>query len=87
VAVREPLDSYLIRLVSPHVIVAGQAISTNNNHVAQRSKNNPVVMVGSIFKASKIGMQLRLVYGEVVDQGVPDHFVQSLSGSTTQLRG
>jgi hypothetical protein len=27
---------------------------------------------------AKIGMQLRLMYGEVVDQGVPERFVEML---------
>jgi hypothetical protein len=44
---------------------------------AQRSERRPVVNLGSDIKA-KIGMQLRLMYGEVVDQGVPDRFVQML---------
>jgi len=44
----------------------------------QRSeKKNPVVKLGPDIKA-KIGMQLRLMYGEVVDQGVPDRFVDML---------
>jgi hypothetical protein len=44
---------------------------------AQRSEKNPVVKLGHDVKA-KIGMQLRLMYGEVVDQGVPDRFVEML---------
>jgi Anti-sigma factor NepR len=44
---------------------------------AQKSESNPVVKLGSGIKA-KIGMQLRLLYGEVVDQGVPDRFAQTL---------
>jgi len=44
---------------------------------AQRPERNPVVKLGLDIKA-KIGMQLRLMYGEVVDQGVPDRFVQML---------
>jgi hypothetical protein len=43
----------------------------------QRSEKNPVVKLGPDIKA-KIGMQLRLMYGEVVDQGVPDRFVDML---------
>ena len=43
----------------------------------QRSEKNPVVKLGPDIKA-KIGMQLRLMYGEVVDQGVPDRFVEML---------
>jgi hypothetical protein len=42
-----------------------------------RSEKNPVVKLGPDIKA-KIGMQLRLMYGEVVDQGVPDRFVEML---------
>jgi Anti-sigma factor NepR len=42
---------------------------------AQRSEKNPVVKLGPDIKA-KIGMQLRLVYGEIVDQGVPERFVE-----------
>jgi Anti-sigma factor NepR len=45
---------------------------------AQRSEKSPVVKIGPDIKA-KIGVQLRLMYGEVVDQGVPDRFVQILS--------
>jgi len=37
----------------------------------------PAVKLGPDIKA-KIGMQLRLMYGEVVDQGVPDRFVEML---------
>ncbi len=44
---------------------------------AQRSERRPVVNLGPDIKA-KIGMQLRLMFGEVVDQGVPDRFVQML---------
>ena len=36
-----------------------------------------MVNLGPDIKA-KIGMQLRLMYGEVVDRGVPDRFVQML---------
>jgi hypothetical protein len=42
---------------------------------AQKPEKNPVVKLGPDIKA-KIGMQLRLMYGEIVDQGVPDRFVQ-----------
>ena len=38
---------------------------------------NPVVKLGPDIKA-KIGQQLRLMYGEVVDQGVPERFVEML---------
>ncbi len=44
---------------------------------AQKSERRPVVNLGPDIKA-KIGMQLRLMYGEVVDRGVPDRFVQML---------
>jgi len=44
---------------------------------AQKSERNPVVKLGADIKA-KIGMQLRSIYGEVVDQGVPERFVQLL---------
>jgi len=47
------------------------------NMYAQRSEKNPVVKLGPDIHV-KIGMQLRLMYGEVVDQGVPDRFVQML---------
>jgi len=43
----------------------------------QRSEKNPVVKLGPDIKA-KIGMQLRQIYGEIVDQGVPDRFVELL---------
>jgi hypothetical protein len=36
-----------------------------------------VVKLGPDIKA-KIGQQLRLMYSEVVDQGVPDRFVEML---------
>jgi hypothetical protein len=44
---------------------------------AQRSEQTLVVKLGPDIHA-KIGMQLRLMYDEVVDQGVPDRFVQML---------
>ena len=44
---------------------------------AQRSEKSPVVKLGPDIKA-KIGMQLRLMYGEIVDQGVPERFVEML---------
>jgi hypothetical protein len=43
---------------------------------AQKPEKN-AVKLGPDIKA-KIGMQLRLMYGEVVDHGVPDRFVQML---------
>ena len=46
---------------------------------AQKSEKNPVVKLGPDIKA-KIGMQLRLMYGEVVNQGVPERFVEILRG-------
>jgi len=42
---------------------------------AQKSEKNPVVKLGPDIKA-KIGMQLRQMYGEIVDQGVPERFVE-----------
>jgi len=45
----------------------------------QGSEPNPVTRLGSDIKA-KIGQQLRLMYGEVVNQGVPDRFVEILRG-------
>ena len=45
---------------------------------AQRSEKNPVVRLPPDIKA-KIGIQLRQIYGEVVDQGVPDRFVELLN--------
>jgi hypothetical protein len=44
----------------------------------QRSEKNHVVKLGPDIHA-KIGMRLRLMYGEVVGQGVPDRFVQILN--------
>jgi len=41
------------------------------------SETNPVVRLHPDIKA-KIGQQLRLMYGEVVDQGVPERFVEML---------
>ena len=45
----------------------------------QGSKLKPVAKLGPDIKA-KIGQQLRLMYGEVVNQGVPDRFVEILRG-------
>jgi hypothetical protein len=45
----------------------------------QGSKLTPVAKLGPDVKA-KIGQQLRLMYGEVVDQGVPERFVEILRG-------
>jgi hypothetical protein len=42
----------------------------------QRPEKN-MDKLGPDIKA-KIGMQLRLMYGEIVDHGVPDGFVQIL---------
>ena len=39
----------------------------------------PVAKLGPEIKA-KIGQQLRLMYSEVVNQGVPDRFVEILRG-------
>jgi hypothetical protein len=44
---------------------------------ARRSEKTPVVRLGPDIHAI-IGMQLRLMYGEVVDHGVPDRFTQML---------
>jgi hypothetical protein len=44
---------------------------------AQKSEKTPVGKLGPDIRA-KIGMQLHLMYGEVVDQGVPDRFVRML---------
>jgi hypothetical protein len=42
---------------------------------AQKTEKNPVIKLGPDIKA-KIGMQLRQIYGEIVDQGVPERFVE-----------
>ena len=39
----------------------------------------PVAKLGPDIKA-KIGQQLRIMYGEIVSQGVPDRFVEILRG-------
>ena len=39
----------------------------------------PVAKLGPDIKA-KIGQQLRIMYGEIVNQGVPDRFVEILRG-------
>jgi len=44
---------------------------------AQGCKTQSVVKLGPDIKA-KIGQQLRLMYSEIVDQGVPDRFVEML---------
>jgi hypothetical protein len=41
------------------------------------SESNPMVELTPDIK-TKIGQQLRLMYGEVVNQGVPDRFVEIL---------
>jgi hypothetical protein len=43
------------------------------------SEQAPPAKLGPDVKA-KIGQQLRLMYGEVVNQGVPDRFVDILRG-------
>jgi len=45
----------------------------------QGSELTPAAKLGPEIKA-KIGQQLRLMYGEVVNQGVPDRFVAILRG-------
>jgi Anti-sigma factor NepR len=45
----------------------------------QGSKVKPVAKLGTDIKA-KIGQQLRLMYDEVVDQGVPERFAEILRG-------
>lgn len=45
----------------------------------QGSEMKPVAKLGTDVKA-KIGQQLRLMYDEVVDQGVPDRFAEILRG-------
>jgi hypothetical protein len=45
----------------------------------QASRGNPVPKLSPDIK-SKIGQQLRTMYSEVVDQGVPDRFVEILRG-------
>jgi hypothetical protein len=43
------------------------------------SEPTPVAKLGPEVKA-RIGQQLRLMYSEVVNQGVPDRFVEILRG-------
>jgi hypothetical protein len=45
----------------------------------QEPRHPPVVKLGPDIKA-KIGQQLRIMYGEIVSQGVPDRFVEILRG-------
>jgi hypothetical protein len=45
----------------------------------QGSELTPVAKLGPDIKA-KIGQQLRLMYGEVVNQGVPERFIEILRG-------
>jgi len=45
----------------------------------QGSELKPVAKLGPDIKA-KIGQQLRVMYSEVVNQGVPDRFVEILRG-------
>jgi hypothetical protein len=44
----------------------------------------PVAKLGADIK-SKIGQQLRIMYGEVVNQGVPDRFVEILKGLDDEI--
>jgi hypothetical protein len=45
----------------------------------QGSEMEPVAKLGTDIKA-KIGQQLRLIYDEIVDQGVPERFTEILRG-------
>jgi hypothetical protein len=45
----------------------------------QNPRPMPVAKLGPDIK-SKIGQQLRVMYGEIVNQGVPDRFVEILRG-------
>jgi hypothetical protein len=45
----------------------------------QNPRPMPVAKLGPDIKA-KIGQQLRVMYGEIVNQGVPDRFVEILRG-------
>jgi hypothetical protein len=45
----------------------------------QGSDMKPVAKLGTDVKA-KIGQQLRVVYDDIVGQGVPDRFVEILRG-------
>jgi hypothetical protein len=45
----------------------------------QGPESTPVAKLGPEIKA-KIGQQLRLMYSEVVNQGVPERFVDILRG-------
>jgi hypothetical protein len=45
----------------------------------QGSEMKPVAKLGTDAKA-KIGQQLRLMYDEIVEQGVPDRFAKILRG-------
>jgi hypothetical protein len=45
----------------------------------QDPRPTPVAKLGPDIKA-KIGQQLRIMYGEIVSQGVPDRFVEILRG-------
>jgi hypothetical protein len=51
--------------------------SRRTTEVDHESELNPVAKLGPDIKA-KIGGQLRSLYGEVVNQGVPDRFVKIL---------
>ena len=45
----------------------------------QNPRPMPVAKLGPDIKA-KIGQQLRVMYGEIVNQGVPDRFAHILRG-------
>jgi hypothetical protein len=46
---------------------------------SQGSEMKPVAQLGTDIKG-KIGQQLRLMYDEIVDQGVPERFTEILRG-------
>jgi hypothetical protein len=46
---------------------------------AENPGPEPMAKLGPDIKA-KIGQQLRVMYGEIVNQGVPDRFVEILRG-------
>jgi hypothetical protein len=57
----------------------GKPPSRQTDMEIQGSQATPVARLGPDIKV-KIGHQLRLMYGEVVNQGVPDRFADILRG-------
>jgi hypothetical protein len=56
-----------------------QAIAQRQSMKLQGSQMKPVSKLGTDIK-TKIGQQLPVMYDEIVDQGVPERFIEILRG-------